>query len=460
MDVLVVGGTEKLLGAFLGRLEEFGITPRWHWEWFKKTTTLPFPAHAEGVVLIKNMVGHNISDRAKKEADRRNIGVATVVSKFSLAFPILEQKGWVEAPIDETTITGEDDEMAEELDGTLMGMVLEAITLLADEDPNILLDKEELCRKTPDLTEVEIPEESLSDVVNAVLEQNEWMYHNKLLDITNGFHFYESAMKSFAVELGKKPRVLTLGQQSLRNALRDGVMRGIKLGGTEKTSGKWYTSKGAILEYIDKYLHQRWGDLKGLDELEFSEKGLEALQNQQADPEGFDEGEVSNVVEDDIIVSRQQLADMIRESVTAAIDPLNNKLMVLEGSVTKLEESTRNDKNGLHEKVKDLVNKGLNWHMAKLKTEVDKSAASTEGLEKIKKFFDPQFDQIEECRKDYKTFQESIGSALDHIQDLEKRVKDLQGQSVTVNGGDSAHRGVTLEDLLDMGAQIVIQKTK
>lgn len=95
MDILIAGGENSLVdSSFVDRLRQFGMEPRWIWpdEGF---TSRAIPLECEGVIVLKNWVSHRLGDYVCGEARNRNIPLARVTSKFSHAFPILRDMGFI-----------------------------------------------------------------------------------------------------------------------------------------------------------------------------------------------------------------------------------------------------------------------------------------------------------------------------------------------------------------------------
>lgn len=96
MDVMIAGGEDALLKtSFCDRLRAYGIDPKWMWP-DPSYTNRAFPIKCEGVIVLKNWVGHRLGDHVSDEARQRNLPLARVTSKFSLALPILRDMGFVQ----------------------------------------------------------------------------------------------------------------------------------------------------------------------------------------------------------------------------------------------------------------------------------------------------------------------------------------------------------------------------
>lgn len=97
MNVIVVGGAESLLqGAFGQKLSQHGIQINWHEARPSRLDTLP--EAAEGVLIIKDMVSHSLAGAAISLAKTKGIPFAQVTRKFSHAYPILRDTGFLTVP--------------------------------------------------------------------------------------------------------------------------------------------------------------------------------------------------------------------------------------------------------------------------------------------------------------------------------------------------------------------------
>jgi len=96
MNVLVVGGAESLIqGAFGQKLASHGIEVAWHEVRPARLEILPDAA--EGVLIIKDMVSHALSGAAISLAKLKGIPFAQVTRKFSHAYPVLRDSGFLTA---------------------------------------------------------------------------------------------------------------------------------------------------------------------------------------------------------------------------------------------------------------------------------------------------------------------------------------------------------------------------
>jgi len=96
MKILLIGGERGILhNDFFPKLEDLGIEVGWHWDWDISSTGKTFPTSCDGVVIIKNMVSHSLSNKVWSTVKKRNLPCAWVSSKFSLALPALKEAGLV-----------------------------------------------------------------------------------------------------------------------------------------------------------------------------------------------------------------------------------------------------------------------------------------------------------------------------------------------------------------------------
>lgn len=96
MKVLVVGGAESLIqGAYGQKLAKHGIQVVWHEPRISRLDTIP--EACEGVLIIKDMVSHSLAGMAIQLAKMQGIPFAQVTRKFSHAFPILRDSGFLSA---------------------------------------------------------------------------------------------------------------------------------------------------------------------------------------------------------------------------------------------------------------------------------------------------------------------------------------------------------------------------
>lgn len=94
MEVLAVGGEPRFVKEVLGpRYSAHGITIRWHWEWGLSRPGDRLPAGCQGVVVFRDMVGHNLSDAAIGLAAAADVPCAAVPRKMAMALPILQSVG-------------------------------------------------------------------------------------------------------------------------------------------------------------------------------------------------------------------------------------------------------------------------------------------------------------------------------------------------------------------------------
>ena len=98
MQVLVVGGEESFVKrTFANHLASHGTEVGWHWSWNMARPKSTLPQKCQGVIIIKDMVSHKLSNAAKALAKDNDLPVAEVQRKFSQAFLILREKGLVES---------------------------------------------------------------------------------------------------------------------------------------------------------------------------------------------------------------------------------------------------------------------------------------------------------------------------------------------------------------------------
>jgi hypothetical protein len=96
MDVLVVGGEHSFVqGTFATRLKSIGVFIRTHWDWNGNHTPTSLPANCQGVIVLREMVSHGLSNAAKAIAAEANVPFALVSRKWSVALPVLQQIGIV-----------------------------------------------------------------------------------------------------------------------------------------------------------------------------------------------------------------------------------------------------------------------------------------------------------------------------------------------------------------------------
>jgi hypothetical protein len=96
MNVLLIGGEPGIIAHnLLPKLEDVGIRVGWHWNWDTSLSTKNFPESCEGVVIIKNMVPHRLSEKVWKEVQKRDLPCAWIQDKFTVALPVLQKYGFV-----------------------------------------------------------------------------------------------------------------------------------------------------------------------------------------------------------------------------------------------------------------------------------------------------------------------------------------------------------------------------
>lgn len=113
--MLVAGGAASLVyGNFRRKLQEAGADVGWHMEGRGRTLTLEsIPAGCAGVIVLKDMIGHALSESAKATAKANSVPCATVTRKWAEAEPLLRTKGIIpplppvaaSAPSDESVVT-------------------------------------------------------------------------------------------------------------------------------------------------------------------------------------------------------------------------------------------------------------------------------------------------------------------------------------------------------------------
>lgn len=444
MDALIVGGEKTILSTFFNKLRTVGIEPRWHWEWDEGQARWNFPDDAEGVIILKNMTNHRPSNKARDEAKSRGVPVCCVDSKFSRAFPLLEQRGWTTQSLEdaarEEQISEEEEEEKEtmsESDGTLLGFVLEAITMLAEEDPEILMDKVALNKKAPDFIEVPLEESALADLVDQVLSQNEWLYKNNLLGVEGAFDYYTSSTTTYTKELDLDAEEMTLGISAFRKAFTERQIRGYK------HNGRWLTSYQAILDFIKHYVGTRLTDPEALTDLVFTPVGVTDLQLKHTEP--TEPSEVLEEEDDEIIVSKQQLKDMIDDAVSEALKPLNNKMTILDGSLGALAEGLgkQGEKNDKTRGQITETQKNLNTFEERL----------DESLNELKELWERRFREYRE-----EVGKLTIDRALDTDSELETKPQATEKVQEVVEHTLECPPGMeSFQYLLAMGAKITVE---
>jgi len=124
MDVLVVGGYPSLLqGAYGKKLAEKGIDIRWHEP--RGAVLDCIPEACEGVLIIKDLVNHQLAGLAIGHAKAKGIPFVQVTRKFSHALPIIEGSGFLKS----VRITSKKAESA------LSSLVVEDIPTLDNQEP-------------------------------------------------------------------------------------------------------------------------------------------------------------------------------------------------------------------------------------------------------------------------------------------------------------------------------------
>lgn len=94
MDVLIVGGYPSLLqGAYGKKLAEIGVNIRWHEP--RGAVLDCIPEACEGVIILKDLVNHQLAGLAIGHAKAKGVPFAQVTRKFSHAFPILRDSGFL-----------------------------------------------------------------------------------------------------------------------------------------------------------------------------------------------------------------------------------------------------------------------------------------------------------------------------------------------------------------------------
>lgn len=94
MDVLIVGGYPSLLqGAYGKKLAEIGVNIRWHEP--RGAVLDCIPEACEGVIILKDLVNHQLAGLAIGHAKAKGVPFAQVTRKFSHAFPVLRDSGFL-----------------------------------------------------------------------------------------------------------------------------------------------------------------------------------------------------------------------------------------------------------------------------------------------------------------------------------------------------------------------------
>jgi hypothetical protein len=92
--VAIIGGEKSLVeGNWSRRLEENGLELVVHHHDKNRAKMIPIPQSAEGIIVIRDMTRHRMSEPAKEEADKRGLPYAAVPRKWSKAEPILRMQG-------------------------------------------------------------------------------------------------------------------------------------------------------------------------------------------------------------------------------------------------------------------------------------------------------------------------------------------------------------------------------
>jgi hypothetical protein len=109
-QVLLVGGVEgRVRRSLAPQVEKLGLEVRDIWSWDKRCTD-HLPIWCQGVIVFKDMIGHNICEQIKGLAADRKIPCAIVPHQLSHAMPVLESCGMfrtVIAPLSRTEIMDE-----------------------------------------------------------------------------------------------------------------------------------------------------------------------------------------------------------------------------------------------------------------------------------------------------------------------------------------------------------------
>lgn len=180
MDVLIVGGYPSLLqGAYGKKLAEIGVNIRWHEP--RGAVLDCIPEACEGVIILKDLVNHQLAGLAIGHAKTKGIPFAQVTRKFSHAFPILRDSGFlrsvkithasanavVAAPtpvIDETVLVDLAPANEEPKMPTVTDDLNEAMDLLFLEDPYSSKNPALVASRLYDLTGVEVPVEKAASL--------------------------------------------------------------------------------------------------------------------------------------------------------------------------------------------------------------------------------------------------------------------------------------------------------
>ncbi len=94
MRVAIIGGEKSLVdGNWSRRLTDHGLDVVCHHHDKNRKKMMAIPSSAEGVIIIRDMARHQMTDAAKVEAAKRGIPVAAVPRKWSKAEPILRTQG-------------------------------------------------------------------------------------------------------------------------------------------------------------------------------------------------------------------------------------------------------------------------------------------------------------------------------------------------------------------------------
>lgn len=190
MNIMIIGGHTGLMqGSFGRKLVEYNLNPKW--VVFKNPNLVSLPKDCEGVLLIKNIIGHNLADIAVAEAKARKIPFAAVTSKFQQALPILRQNGFITADAQPKQISshivvwsGADESLSvseKTQDTPSAEFVLEAVRLVMHDDPTLNPLSEQVRNTVQGILMQPPSQEDYSKAVSAVWKEFRGMSHSTKL---------------------------------------------------------------------------------------------------------------------------------------------------------------------------------------------------------------------------------------------------------------------------------------
>lgn len=278
--ILLVGGEPSFINqSFCKKLKKLGLSTKWHWDWDTKPNAKTIPKYCEGVVFLKNMVGHSLADTIVAEARKRNIPFIHIPSKYSLAYAVLKKNNFIlqvkEVPVNSEWLpqTNDNGELRYDL-----APLTDSINLFIEEEPTLVLHRETFLKKIQDFVTPNYPETLICNQIEAKIskleglsevEQTSWMLkflNSKDLNFLNMEEILlpkklQNLFNSLASEfLSQRIAVSTAydfyvqqatlkGESSVSNStFRRAVYDGLINGGKEET--RWYSTRHAVLEYI------------------------------------------------------------------------------------------------------------------------------------------------------------------------------------------------------------------